>query len=54
MQAERLNDEVKSLLEAAQQQAVMNYHQELSTVHLLSAMCSQPDGFSLVPKPARG
>jgi ATP-dependent Clp protease ATP-binding subunit ClpB len=45
MQAERLNDEVKSLLEAAQQQAVMNYHQELSTVHLLSAMCSQPDGF---------
>ena len=45
MQAERLSDEVKNLLEAAQQQAVMNYNQELSTVHLLSAMCAQPDGF---------
>ena len=45
MQAERLSDEVRGLLEAAQQQAVMNYNQELTTVHLLSAMCSQPDGF---------
>ena len=45
MQAERLSDEVRGLLEAAQQQAVMNYNQELTTVHLLSAMCSQPDWF---------
>ena len=45
MQAERLSDEVRSLLEAAQQQAVMNYNPELTTVHLLSAMCGQPDGF---------
>ena len=45
MPAERLNDEVRSLLEAAQQQAVINYNQEISTVHLLSAMCAQPDGF---------
>ena len=45
MPAERLSDEVRSLLEAAQQQAVINYNQEISTVHLLSAMCAQPDGF---------
>ena len=45
MQAERLSDEVRSLLEAAQQQAVMNYNPELTTVHLLSAMCGQRDGF---------
>ena len=31
MQAERLSDEVRSLLEAAQQQAVMNYNPELTT-----------------------
>jgi ATP-dependent Clp protease ATP-binding subunit ClpB len=45
MQAERFSDEVKNLLEAAQQQAVMNYNQQVSTIHLLSAMNSQPDNF---------
>ena len=38
MKEERYSDEVKTLLEAAQQQAVMNYNQELSTVHLLSSL----------------
>ena len=47
MQAERLSDEVRGLLEAAQQQAVMNYNQELTTVHLLSAMCSRTGSSSL-------
>ena len=30
---ERYSEEVKAILEAAQQQAVMNYHQELTTAH---------------------
>ena len=44
MKEERYSDEVKTLLEAAQQQAVMNYNQELSTVHLLASLCGQ-EGF---------
>ena len=44
MKEERYSDEVKTLLEAAQQQAVMNYHQELSTVHILAALSGQ-EGF---------
>ena len=44
MNEERYSDEVKTLLEAAQQQAVMNYNQELSTVHLLASLCGQ-EGF---------
>ena len=41
---ERYSDEVKAILEAAQQQAVMNYHQELTTAHVLAALCGS-DGF---------
>lgn len=41
---ERYSDDVKSILEAAQQQAVMNYHQELTTAHVLAALCGS-DGF---------
>lgn len=41
---ERYSEEVKAILEAAQQQAVMNYHQELTTVHVLVAFCGS-DGF---------
>ena len=33
---ERYSEEVKSILEAAQQQAVMNYQQELSCAHILA------------------
>ena len=32
---ERYSEEVKSILEAAQQQAVINYNQELTCAHLL-------------------
>ncbi len=41
---ERYSEEVKAILEAAQQQAVMNYHQELTTAHVLAAL-SGSDGF---------
>lgn len=41
---ERYSEEVKSILEAAQQQAVMNYHQELTSAHILAALCGS-DGF---------
>lgn len=41
---ERYSEEVKSILEAAQQQAVMNYQQELACAHLLVALSSS-DGF---------
>ncbi len=41
---ERYSEEVKAILEAAQQQAVMNYHQELTTIHVLVAFCGS-DGF---------
>ncbi|HIU64565.1 MAG TPA: ATP-dependent chaperone ClpB [Candidatus Avacidaminococcus intestinavium] len=44
MKEERYSDEVRTLLETAGQQAAMNYHQELSTVHLLAALCTQ-EGF---------
>ncbi|MCI2109371.1 MAG: ATP-dependent chaperone ClpB [Acidaminococcaceae bacterium] len=45
MNAARYDEEVKGLLEAAQQQAVMNYNQEVSSKHLLAALCGQNDGF---------
>ena len=41
---DRYSEEVKAILEAAQQQAVMNYHQELTTAHVLAALCGS-DGF---------
>lgn len=41
---EQYSEELKAVLEAAQQQAVMNYHQELSCTHLLVALCGS-DGF---------
>lgn len=41
---ERYSEEVKAILEAAQQQAIMNYHQELTTAHVLAALCGS-DGF---------
>ena len=41
---ERYSEEVKSILEAAQQQAVMNYHQELTTAHVVAALCGS-EGF---------
>ncbi|MEG1346316.1 MAG: Clp protease N-terminal domain-containing protein, partial [Acidaminococcaceae bacterium] len=48
MQAERYSEEVKTVLEAAQQQAVMNYNQEFSTIHLLAALCGQAGFFKFV------
>ena len=41
---ERYSEEVKAILEAAQQQAIMNYHQEITTAHLLAAL-STSEGF---------
>lgn len=41
---ERYSEEVKRILEAAQQQAVMNYNQELTTSHVLAALCGS-EGF---------
>lgn len=41
---ERYSEEVKSILEAAQQQAVMNYQQELGCAHILVALSSS-EGF---------
>ena len=38
---ENYSEEVKSLLEAAQQQAIMNYNQEVTSAHLLAALCSE-------------
>ena len=40
---ERYSEEVKSILEAAQQQAVMNYQQELSCAHILVALSSSDE-----------
>ena len=37
---ENYSDEVKSIIEAAQQQALMNYNQEVTSAHLLLALCS--------------
>ncbi len=45
MQVERYSEEVKSLMEAAQQQAIMNYNQQVGCLHLLAAMNSEPDNF---------
>ncbi len=42
---EKFTEEVKSILEAAQQQALMNYNQEVTTAHLLAAMCDSQEGF---------
>lgn len=42
---ERYSEEIKSILEAAQQQAVMNYHQELTTAHVVAALCGSEDFF---------
>ncbi|MBQ9762909.1 MAG: ATP-dependent chaperone ClpB [Phascolarctobacterium sp.] len=41
---ENFSESVKSILEAAQQQAVMNYHQELTTAHVVAALCGS-EGF---------
>ena len=41
---ENFSEQVKSILEAAQQQAVMNYHQELTTAHVVAALCGS-EGF---------
>ncbi|MCD8199143.1 MAG: ATP-dependent chaperone ClpB [Phascolarctobacterium sp.] len=41
---ERYSEEVRGILEAAQQQAVMNYNQELTTSHVLVALCGS-EGF---------
>ena len=38
---ENYTEEVKRVLEAAQQQAVMNYHQEVTGAHLLAAVCHE-------------
>ncbi|XOQ52174.1 MAG: ATP-dependent chaperone ClpB [Succiniclasticum sp.] len=38
---ENYSEEVKSILEAAQQQAIMNYNQEVTSAHLLAALCSE-------------
>ena len=37
---ENYSEEVKSLLEAAQQQAIMNYNQVVTSADLLAAVCS--------------
>ena len=41
---ERYSEEVKSILEAAQQQAVMNYQQDLTSAHIFVALSSS-EGF---------
>ncbi|MDY4920383.1 MAG: ATP-dependent chaperone ClpB [Phascolarctobacterium sp.] len=41
---EKYSEELKAILEAAQQQAVMHYHQELTTAHVLVALCGS-EGF---------
>lgn len=41
---ENYSEELKAILEAAQQQAVMHYHQELTTAHVLAALCGS-EGF---------
>ncbi len=41
---ERYSEELKEILNAAQQQAVMNYHQELTTAHVVVALCGS-EGF---------
>ena len=41
---ENFSEEVRSILEAAQQQAIMNYNQELTTAHVTAALCGK-EGF---------
>ena len=41
---ENFSEEIKAILEAAQQQAVMNYNQELTTAHVVAALCGK-EGF---------
>jgi ATP-dependent Clp protease ATP-binding subunit ClpB len=45
MEEQKYSEEVKGILQAAQQQAVMNYNQEFACAHILVAMCGQQDGF---------
>ena len=41
---ENFSEEVRNILEAAQQQAIMNYNQELTTAHVTAALCGK-EGF---------
>lgn len=49
---ERYSEEVKSILEAAQQQAVINYNQELTCAHLLLALAGSEGFFPFLLKNA--
>lgn len=49
---ERYSEEVKSILEAAQQQAVINYNQELTCAHLLVALAGSERFFPFLLKNA--
>ena len=49
---ERYSEEVKSILEAAQQQAVINYNQELTCAHLLVALAGSEGFFTFLLKNA--
>ena len=49
---ERYSEEVKSILEAAQQQAVINYNQELTCAHLLVALAGSEGFFPILLKNA--
>lgn len=49
---ERYSEEVKSILEAAQQQAVVNYNQELTCAHLLVALAGSEGFFPFLLKNA--
>lgn len=49
---ERYSEEVKSILEAAQQQAVINYNQELTCAHLLVALAGSEGLFPFLLKNA--
>lgn len=49
---ERYSEEVKSILEAAQQQAVINYNQELTCAHLLVALAGNEGFFPFLLKNA--
>lgn len=49
---ERYSEEVKSILEAAQQQAVINYNQELTCSHLLVALAGSEGFFPFLLKNA--
>ena len=50
---ERYSEEVKSILEAAQQQAVINYNQELTCAHLLVALAVSEGFFQFLLKKCR-